>query len=141
MERENGRIVRLLSCDLTAPEDITDDLLNHTLAWIWMCDNLKNGIVQEGPCKVTPSQGMYDFGLDEDVPNDWLVWPEHSDRSVSIAHDLRVLHRYGVRGNFIIMVVGTLVIERWRLTDDFILGHTHRVVFREDPDLMIPTVE
>lgn len=139
MNREKDRIVRLLSCDLTAPRDITNYLLDYVLAWIWIVEPATISLVKEkGPYKVEPTRGMYDFGLDDDVPSDWLVWTEHSDKSVNVVHDLRVLHGLGVRGNFVINVVGTLIIEKWKIMDHFIATHGHEVTFDEKPDAVTP---
>jgi len=138
MDRES-RIVRLLSCNLKAPKDITEELLDYNLAWLWICESVMISVVDEKcPCVITPCQGMYDFGLDDDVSIDWLVWSEHSDKSVSVVHDLLVLHGLGVRGEFIINEVGTLIIEKWKITDDFIATYTHEVTFEEDPDAITP---
>jgi len=127
-----------MSCNLEAPEDITKRLLDYSLAWLWLCNSDTISIVREkGPFKVMPCQGMYDFGLDDEVPSDWLIWTEHSDKSVCVVHDLRVLHSLGVRGNFVINEVGTLVIEKWRIADDFIFTHIRTVYFSGTPDRTI----
>lgn len=137
---KEGRTVRLLSCDLRVDEDITDKLLDYTLAWIWVTDAVTISTVREkGPYEVEPVRGMYDFGLDDEVPNDWLVWTEHAHKSVCVVHDLRILHRLGVRGNFVVNEVGTLLIEKWELTDNnLIAAYMHEVTFSETPDIIIP---
>ncbi len=134
MERAKKRIVRLLSCDLTAPEDISSDLLDHNLAWLWM----PFYSIDEGKYKVQPEQAMDDFGLDEGVPSDRLAWNEEYNQSISVLFDLRVLHGLGVRGNFIINEVGTLIIEKWTISDHFIHTHIHEVTFEGDPDEITP---
>lgn len=140
--REKGRIVRLLSCDLKVAEDITDELSTYNLAWIWVTDTVTVGAVKEkGPFVILPCQGIYDFGLDDELPLDWLVWTEHSDKSVSVIHDLCILQSLGVRGNFIINVVGSLTVEKWELTNHFISTHTREVTFDGDPDETIPMEE
>jgi len=134
---EHGDIIRLISCDLEVPEDITDQLLDSTLAWIWMMECSGISIVkEEGPYKVEPSAGMYDFGPvpDDDIHSDWLVWSEHTDTSVSVVHDLRMLRGLGVRGSFVIHKVGTMIFEKWRLSDDSIHMSQRELTFEEDPD-------
>lgn len=138
MERAKQRIVRLLICDLAAPEDsaeiIASSLLDYSLAWLWLC--CYN--CDEGKHKVTPEQAMGDFGLDEGVPGDWLVWSEQSDKSISVIQDLRVLHGLGVRGHFIINEVGTTTLEKWTISDRVIHIHTRGISFEGDPDTIIP---
>lgn len=138
MERAKQRIVRLLTCDLTAPEDsaetIASSLLDYSLAWLWWCYY----DCGEDKHKVKPEQAMDDFGLDEDVPGDWLVWSEQSDKSISVIHDLRVLHSLGVRGHFIINEVGTTTLEKWTISDRVIHTHTRKVTFEGDPDTITP---
>lgn len=149
MERAKKRTVRLLSCDLTVPRDITSNLLDHSLAWLWLCyydgSEDERKIVDFGVLKVKPERGMYDFGLDEDVPGDWLVWTETEhlkeppvDKAISVIHDLRVLHSLGVRGYFIINEVGTMTFEKWQLSDHSIHTHTREVTFEGDPDEVTP---
>jgi len=134
MGREEGRIVRLMRCDLTAPGDIASDLLDHTLAWLWW-NHYDGG---EGKYRIEPVQRMYDFGLDDDVPSDWLVWVEKEVRSVSVISDLRVLHGLGVRGNFVINEVGTMTFEEWELSDLHICTYTCEVTFDGEPSSVTP---
>lgn len=134
MERADGRIVRLLSCELIAQGDISSSLLDHNLAWLW----LSGWWHDKGKYQVLPVQKMYDFGLDDKVPNDWLVWSESSDKSISVVHDLRILHGLGVRGHFIINEVGTMTIEKWKISDHFIHTYIHEATFEGDPDEITP---
>ena len=137
MERAKERIVRLLTCDLTAPGDLTSVLSDHSLAWLWWSHY--DSVTKK--YKVKPVQAMYDFGLDEDVPGDWLVWTETehmkeppADKGVSVIHDFRVLQSLGVRGDFVINEVGTTTLEKWKISDHFIHTHTREVTFEGDPD-------
>lgn len=139
MEREARRTVRLLTCDLTAPEDITSSLLDYNLAWLWLC-SYDDGAQKH---KVKPEQKMYDFGLDDEVPGDWLGWTEtetmkEPPKSISVIRDFRVLQGLGVRGYFIINEVGTMIIEKWSLSDRFISTHTREVTFEGEPDSVTP---
>lgn len=133
MGEGKDRIVRLLSCDLKAPTDITSDLLDHNLAWLWFSDYDDH----EDCYSIEPTQGMYDFGLDDDVPSDWLVWSEHSDKSISVIQDFRVLHDLGVRGNFVINEIGTMTFEKWWINDLCIRTYVRKVIFDGDPDSVI----
>jgi len=134
MERADGLTVRLLNCDLIAPGDISSYLLDYNLAWLWLCsynsDKKKH--------QVEPMQKMYDFGLDEEVPGDWLVWSESPDKSISVVFDLRVLHDLGVRGHFIINEVGTMTFEKWKISEHFIHTYVYEGVFNSEPDSTIP---
>lgn len=134
MERAKNRIVRLLSCCLTSPKDISSDLLDYNLAWLW----LPHYWHDEGKYQVLPVQKMYDFGLDEDVPSNWLVWNEEDNQSISVIFDLKVLHDLGVRGHFIINEVGTMTFEQWTISDHFIHTHIRKVTFEGDPDEITP---
>lgn len=141
MDAPKVRTVRLLSCDLIAPGDLTEDLSGHKLSLLWMCSYH----TEDWKHRVQPVQKMYDFGLDEDVPGDWLVWTETEHMQeppppgvISVIHDLRVLQRLGVRGHFIINEVGTMTIEKWSLSDHFIHTHTREVTFEGEPDTITP---
>lgn len=145
MGKPKVRTVRLLSCDLIAQGDLTKNLSDHKLSLLWMC-NYDPG---ERKHRIEPVQKMYDFGLDEDVPGDWLVWieTEHMQEPppasvVSVIHDLRVLQRLGVRGSFVINEVETMTIEKWSLSDHFIYTYVHEVIFEgRSPDSAMPVTD
>lgn len=134
MVRAKKRTVRLLSCYLIAPEDISSPLLDYNLAWLW----LPYYDPDEGKHLVKPEQAMYDFGLDDTVPSDWLVWNEEENQSISVIHDLRILHGLGVRGNFIINEVGTMTFEKWAISEHFIHTHVYEGNFDSEPVSSIP---
>lgn len=136
MARAKKRTVRLLDCNLTVQGDITSDLLDYSLAWLWLCyydgSEDERKVVDFGVLKVKPA-------------GDWLVWIETEhlkeppvDKAISVIHDLRVLHSLGVRGYFIINEVGTMTIEKWEINDHFIHTHTREVTFDGDPDEVTP---
>lgn len=144
MDEPKVRTVRLLSCDLIAPGDLTKDLSDHKLSLLWYC-SYDGG---ERKHRIKPEQAMYDFNMDDEVPGDWLVWTETEHMQepppasvVSVMHDLRVLQRLGVRGSFVINEVDTMVIEKWELLDHFICTHTREVTFEGDPDSKIPVTD
>lgn len=137
----HGGIVKLTNCNLKVSEDITDELLSHNLAWIWVTDPVMIRTVKEkGPYTVTPSAGIDDFGLDDGVPYDWLVWTAHPDKSVSVIHDLCTLQSLGVRGSLVINKVGTMLFEKWTLADHFVRMNQRELTFDEVTDC-IPTEE
>jgi len=126
----NSRTVRLLECKLAAQKDITEDLLDYKLAWIWFCN------AEDGGWLVHPVQGMYDFGLDDERPSDWLVWPGQLD--VTVIKDLRILLQLGVRGYFIVNEIGTMIFEKWQIEDTHISTFMREVVFNKSPDFTTP---